>query len=274
MIRKFIKRSRGVKIIKKLNNIFVRGGSNIDQIPATSDEYISDYDFFRSVIDVDTDNQVDIPFDDLDMIRRDDITRMPNQELKKFLASRSKKLTKDQKLIKSIIEKAKLHRTLSQADLKNVEDMYLLRRKYKNYLRMKRLFPICIIAPFTTNELSKMAFSAALGSKSVSLTLPGLIGYSLPSFFFFHMSQYYAPDKFKSFCQIGKYVAGGPFWVASYIIDGLGSNLEEPLFGEEVPIDLMNTAGTIPNNLGDIEDLRSLLKEMTELGQEFTKKTY
>ena len=63
--------------------------------------------------------------------------------------------------------------------------MYEFRRKYKNYLRITRFIPLALIAPFTNTELSKMAYAAALGSKSVSLTFPGLIGYSLPAFFFF-----------------------------------------------------------------------------------------
>ena len=61
--------------------------------------------------------------------------------------------------------------------------MYNFRRKYKNYLRIKRFIPLTLIAPFTNTKLSKMAYASALRSKSVSLKLPGLMGYSLPLFF-------------------------------------------------------------------------------------------
>lgn len=55
--------------------------------------------------------------------------------------------------------------------------MYEFRRKYKNYLRIKRILPLNIIPPFTGNELFKMAYAAAIGAKSIRLTLPGIIGY-------------------------------------------------------------------------------------------------
>ena len=41
-----------------------------------------------------------------------------------------------------------------------------------------------------------------IGSKSVALTLPRLIVYSLPAFSFFHMSSFYAPDKLKPVCHV------------------------------------------------------------------------
>ena len=156
--------------------------------------------------------------------------------------------------------------------------MYEFRRKYKNYLRIKRLIPLGIIGPFTNNELSKMAYAAALGSKSVSLTLPGLIGYSLPAFFFFHMTSYYVPDKFKPICQACKYTLGGPLWITSYITDELMSSTEEKLFGEQISIDISNTGGTIPKELGDINQLRQTLEDMKDFGKDladgYTKKSY
>ena len=116
-----------------------------------------------------------------------------------------------------------------------------------------------------------MAYAAALGSKSVSLTLPGLIGYSLPAFFFFHMTSYYAPDKFKPLFEIGKYTLGAPFWVASTMADELTAGPEEFFFGEDVPLDVSQTGGTIPHDLGDVNQLRELI---TELKGDFKKKTY
>jgi hypothetical protein len=148
--------------------------------------------------------------------------------------------------------------------------MYHFRRKYKNYLRIKRFVPLSMIAPFTGGELSKMAYAAALGSKSISLTLPGLIGYSLPAFVFFHMSYFYVPDKIKPICQFCKFTLGCPFWVASAITDEVLSGPEEKYFGEEVPIDLVSTGGTIPGDLGDINKLSEILEEM----KNFATKTH
>lgn len=144
--------------------------------------------------------------------------------------------------------------------------MYDFRQKYKNYLRIKRFTPLTLIAPFTGTELSRMAYAAALGSKSVSFTLPGLIGYSLPAFFFFHMSSFYVPDKLKPLCQLCKFTLGAPIWIAGSITDKLLTGTEERFFGEEVPIDLIATGGTIPGDLGDINKLREVLDEMKNFG--------
>ena len=152
--------------------------------------------------------------------------------------------------------------------------MYEFRRKYKNYIRLKRILPLSVIAPFTSNELSKMAYAAAIGSKSISLTLPGVIGYSLPAFFFFHMSYYYAPDRLKPVCQACKYTLGAPFWIAGDITDEIMSTPEEKFFGEAVPIDVGQTGGTISPDIGDINKFRDFLNEMKIIGQEFTKKTH
>lgn len=186
-----------------------------------------------------------------------------------MLAERAK-LTKKQRLLQSVLQEASLGQTISERGFQDIQEMYEFRRKYKNYLRIKRLIPLGLIAPFTGNELSKMAYAAALGSKSIGLTIPGLIGYSLPSFFFFHMSSYYVPDKLKPICEVCKYTLGAPIWILSSITDELMSNLEETMFGEEVSVDILETGGTIPGELGDFNRLRAVLEEMKDFG----KKSY
>jgi len=201
--------------------------------------------------------------------------RIKQFDLNELLQNKAKaKLTKQEQLIKSIVEQAELSRTVSEHDFKNLEEMYSFLQKYKSYLRLKRFLPLGIVAPFTSTELSKMAYAAALGSKSVALTIPGIIGYSLPAFFFFHMSYYYAPDKLKPLCQAGKYSLGAGFMLVNYIVDGLGEPVEEKFFGEAVPIDINKTGGTIPGDIGTVEDLRSLLEDLKATSKEFTKKTY
>ena len=64
---------------------------------------------------------------------------------------------------------------ISKNTFKNVEKMYELRRKYKSYLQIKCLIPLNVIGLFTCNELSKIAYAAELGSKSIALTLLGFI---------------------------------------------------------------------------------------------------
>ena len=248
MFRHSLGSSPALYLIKKVNShLFLRGGD-------LTDSYLSDEEFFEVILPKPP--------------------RLTNSQLTEMLSKKQKKLTKNQKLVKSVIEQAQLSRTLSENNFKNVEEMYQFRRKYKNYLRIKRIIPLSVIAPFTGNELSKMAYAAALGSKSVTLTLPGLIGYSLPAFFFFHMSYYYAPDKLKPICQVCKYTLGAPFWIVGSVTDEVMSTPEEKFLGEVVPINVSETGGTIPSDIGDINDLRELLNDLKDIGKEFTKKTY
>jgi hypothetical protein len=79
------------------------------------------------------------------------------------------------------------------------------------------------------------------------------------------------PDKFKPVCQFCKYTLGAPFWIAGAFTDAVTSAPEEMIFGEEVPLDVVGTGGTIPGDLGDLSQLRELLSlELGELG----KKTF
>jgi len=191
--------------------------------------------------------------------------RLTGREIQKMLAEKRQILTSNQKLLQSVLKEAKATGDVKPDGLINLLQQYGLRRDYRWYLRVKRLIPLGLIAPFTNGELTKMTYATTLGSKSVSLTLIGLIGYSLPSFFFFHMTEYYVPSKLKPFCQVGKYVLGAPVWVANSLVDHGLEPLEDKFFGEPVPIDITNTGGTIPSDLGDLNKLKDLMNEIKNL---------
>lgn len=201
--------------------------------------------------------------------------RMGSKQLRQQLSNKAKnQLTRNEALVQSIIERAELSRIVSETDFQNLEEMYAFMHKYKGYLRLKRCIPFGIVGPLTATELSKMAYACALGSKSVAMTIPGIIGYSLPGFFFFHMSYYYVPDKLKPLCQAGKYTLGASFMLISYLVDELAEGAERRYFGEKVPLDINKTGGTIPKDIGTPEEFRKLLLELKQTSKEFTQKSY
>lgn len=263
MFSQIIGPSPALFIIRKVRSkIRIRGGS--DQLRQDvnrnrhDNTYYAEDEFF---------NNVKYP--------ESDTPRMSNSEVNQMLANEAKKkYTPDQKLVNSVLQKVKESRIITQSDIQNLEELYAFRRKFKMYLRLKRLIPLGIVAPYTNCEVTKMAYAAALGSKSVALTLDGLVGLSLPAFFFFHMSYYYAPDKFKPICQLGKYTLGGPLLLLSTVTDGLLSRAEDKFLGQPVPIDIGGTGGTIPGDMGTGKEFKEFLKELEKLGQELGDKSY
>jgi hypothetical protein len=240
--------------MKKVRQILlVRAGH---QNTADEDICLSDDTFFESFIE------------DIDEKPK----RMTQKELLDLYENKIK-LSKEQKLVKSVLDDCLANngsKMIFDQALGNAKKMHAFRRKYKNYLRLKRFIPLGLVAPFTGSELFKTAYAAALGSKSISLTLLGLIGYSLPGFFFFHMSSYYAPDSLKPICTFCKLVIGGPFWVIDSLTDEVLSSAEEAVFGEIVPIDITQTGVTIPGDIGDFEKLQDFFKDLKPL----SKKSY
>lgn len=168
-------------------------------------------------------------------------------------------MTKQQQLLKSVLEEANISKVVSERVFKI----------YKKCMSLKENIKIIseLIASYTGTELSKMAYHAALGSKSVFLTFPGLIGYSLPGFYFFHMSSFYASDKIKPICQFCKYTLGGPFCIVASLTNEIMSNLEKMCFKEKVSIDVVGTGKIIFADLRDIGKLRGILKKMEDFAK-------
>ena len=250
--------------IKKMSTkLFFRGGA--DDATCLSDSEF--FDLIGEGICIDKEIEIDIsrPEPHIPKPKAFKKRRLTNPELRKILDSNSKiKLTRNQRLLKSVIDECRLTENLSELNFQTLEEMYEFRRKYKHYLKIKRLVPLSLVAPLTGSELTKMAYAAAIGSKSVALTLPGLVGYSLPAFYFFHMSYFYVPAKLKPICSICKYTIGAPVWIISEIIDAAGAPIEERWFGEEIPLDVGQTGGTVPAELGDLNNLREVIKDYSK----------
>ena len=85
------------------------------------------------------------------------------------------------------------------------------------------------------------------------------------------MSYFYASDKLKSICQAVKYNFGTGFMIVNYLVDELGERGEKKFFREAVPIDINKTSEIFPCDIETISDLRSLLEDLKEISQEFTK---
>ena len=191
--------------------------------------------------------------------------RLAEQELQAIYQSK-KTLTKDQRLIRSVLDEVIAARAVNEKLIPVLDLLYKyqLRRRYKNYLRLKRLIPVGVLLPFTNTELTRMSYASVLGSRSLSLTLPGLIGYSLPAFVFCHMTSFYVPDTLKPIFDIGKFTLVAPVWLISTLADKGLETIEEKKFGVPVPLDIPDTGGTIPSDLGSLTDLKKIVDEYSK----------
>jgi hypothetical protein len=75
------------------------------------------------------------------------------------------------------------------------------------------------------------------------------------------MSYYYVPNNIKPICSFCKYTIGAPFWIINSLTDEVLSYPEEAFFGEPIPIDVTQTGGSIPSDIGDIDKLREVLED-------------
>jgi hypothetical protein len=141
--------------------------------------------------------------------------------------------------------------------------------KHQLYSRIKCKLPFVILTPFTFSELTRLAAYRAAGFVSVPLTIPGLIGFSLPCAVTFSMLEMYAPDKFKFPCKCAKWSGGFIFYGVSSSIDYLTAGFETEKFGQSLPIDAPNLMGTLPQ-MADLEELRKFKKLADSMIQKST----
>ena len=80
--------------------------------------------------------------------------RMSTREVRELLSTKAK-LTKEERLLKSVLEEANLSKAISDKGFQNVQEMYKFRKKYKNYLRIKRFVPLTLVALFIGIKLLK-----------------------------------------------------------------------------------------------------------------------
>lgn len=144
----------------------------------------------------------------------------------------------------------KLHKDRLQKSL-------IAKTKHPFYSKIKSKIPYAILSPFTFAELSRLAAYRVAGFASAPLTIPALIGFSMPCAVTFSMLEMYAPDKFKFPCKCVKWTGGVIFYGVCSSVDYLTAGIETKSFGETLPIDAPELMGTLPNK-NDLNELRKL----------------
>jgi hypothetical protein len=67
---------------------------------------------------------------------------------------------------------------------------------------------------------------------------------------------------------------GAPFWILNSLTDGILAGTEETFFGQEVPIDLVGTGGTIPADLGDFTKIKEMINQVKGAAKSLGTKPY
>ena len=78
------------------------------------------------------------------------------------------------------------------------------------------------------------------------------------------MTSFYVPDTLKPVFDIGKFTLGAPVWLISTLADKALEPIEEKKFGILVPLDIPDTGGTIPSDLGSLTDLKKIVDEYSK----------
>ena len=133
----------------------------------------------------------------------------------------------------------------------------IAKTKHSFYSRIKSKIPYAVMSPFTFSELNRLATFRVAGLASAPLTLPAIIGFSMPCAVTFSMLEMYAPDKFKLPCKCAKWTGGIVFYGVCSGIDYVTAGFETQMFGEPLPLDAPQLMGTLPA-MNDIKELQKL----------------
>jgi hypothetical protein len=136
----------------------------------------------------------------------------------------------------------------------------IAKTKHPFYSRIKSKIPYAIMSPFTFSELARLATYRVAGFASAPLTIPAIIGFSMPCAVTFSMLEMYAPDKLKLPCKCAKWTGGIVFYGVCSSIDYVTAGFETQRFGEPLPIDAPQLMGTLPktNDLKELQKLKQL----------------
>jgi len=134
--------------------------------------------------------------------------------------------------------------------------------KHPFYSRIKSKIPYAVMSPFTFSELARLATYRVAGFASAPLTLPAIIGFSMPCAVTFSMLEMYAPDRLKLPCKCAKWTGGIVFYGVCSSIDYLTAGFETQMFGEPLPLDAPQLMGTLPK-MNDLKELKKL-KELAD----------
>ena len=164
-----------------------------------------------------------------------DSLKRPFQELREHPMFSDSEKVKSDRLCRSLVAKA----------------------KHPFYSKVKSKIPYVIMSPFTFSELARLASFRVAGLASAPLTLPGIIGFSMPCAVTFSMLEMYAPDKFKLPCKCAKWTGGIVFYGLCSSIDYVTAGFETQIFGVPLPLDAPQLMGTLPA-MSDIKELQKL----------------
>jgi hypothetical protein len=129
--------------------------------------------------------------------------------------------------------------------------------KHPVYSKIKGKIPYILFIPFSLAELNRLAAFRLIGLVSAPITLPALIGFSMPCAVTFSMLEMYVPDRFKFPCKCAKWTGGFMFYGVCAAVDFTTAGPEKKFFGSELPIDAPQLMGTLPSE-NDLDALRKL----------------
>ncbi len=148
----------------------------------------------------------------------------------------------------------------------------IAKAKHPFYSRIKSKIPYAIMIPFTFSELTRLATYRIAGLASAPLTIPAILGFSMPCAVTFSMLEMYAPDKFKFPCKCAKWTGGIVFYGVCSSVDFVTAGFETLKFGEPLPIDAPQLMGTLPktNDVKELQKLKQLADSIIQKSSELS----